>query len=259
MTKKYFIFLTVSLLALGINSCKTPEFESQYPTQEILIDGNDEDWDTVPSQKIESLSASLSILNDQEYLYLLIRIENPMISRLLQTRGISLSLIGEKAKSPELSIRYTGINSYRSDPDPNDSFWKSMTEDQKARFTQHIAEIKNMLVIGESSESIRIPSDGSQGPAAYIIFLPGFFGYEFKIPLEQEHNRLHALKSRAGETVTIEIKLGESESDESNVMRPSGFPGSRMGSSHGGDGFGMMSERKSFDKWNIRFKVILAN
>ena len=256
MIRKYTVLFTMSLLIVIIGGCKDIVLESHWAAQPVSIDGGDADWETVPLQTFESLSAAIGVQNDAEYLYLFFRVGNPVTAEILRTAGISLAFTGPNEKEP-LSIRYTGIDTLRPGFDPNDSFWECLTDAQKGRFRKQQSELKSKLIVAQNGKTIRIPSDGSEGLAAAAVSTRGAYGYEFRIPIQGSENLPHAVHCGLGETMEVRIIPGGGRPDESEALESQGYPlspedGGRMGG-RGGRGFDPMTGNRE-----IKFKLILA-
>ena len=176
------ILVTAGVLLGIISGCKHLQYESRGTVGEISVDGDVNDWETQSIYQLKSVPASLGLCHDAENLFLLIHVENPIMARNLREQGISLSFAEEDGDQPYLYIHYNGVDTLMSDP--SDSFWQCMTEDQKIRFQAHRREMRNRIRIFQNGKSLQIPSDGSEGPAAAMLFQQGAMDYEFKYRYE---------------------------------------------------------------------------
>ncbi len=259
------LLLQASLIIAGILACKSSNVESVWFPEPAAIDGADEEWETVHFQSLESEQISMGLGNDAGHLYLIIRVENPMLARALSRRGVELSFTDESEKRALLSLYYTG--SGRPAFGRGDSFWESLTEDQKNRFLDRRKEIQQMIRASQKGKSVLLPPDGTEGPLAASSFSGEGFLYEFSIPLEPDSDRPFTLALQPGNIFRISIKAGEA-GDESPEMIPGiGPPGGmegvipeeggmeRMGGRRGGfePGRGFQALEKKYS-----FTVILA-
>lgn len=259
MIRNCFFLIIVSMFTLTIIGCNRLEFESQWSEDPISVDGKDMDWETETLHQLESMPVSLGLRNDEEFLYILLLVDNAMMAENLRAAGISLWFTRENEKHPNLGFHYTGSDTVWSDPDPDDSFWEYLTTDQKTRFRRRRSELKNMIRVVHGDKSLQISLEGSKGVAAAPVLQQGFLGYEFMIPIQIGENRPYAIESQPGATIEIEIILGGIEREE----MPQGYSeggemgGGRMGGR--GGGMGMMPGRRSLFDREIRFIVILAD
>ncbi len=212
--RKNSILLSVLLLSVVINGCRNLEFESHWSEQSLSIDGRSTDWEAVPLHRLEALQASMGLSNDDEDVYLLVTMANPMMAQRVLSRGISLSFAEVNVKKPYLTLQYTGSDTALAAASPTDSFWEILTPDQKKRFLKQQIKEKNRIRIVQNGKTILIPPDGTQGPAAAVILQGGSLGYEFKIPVQSKVNGSYAVKSQPGEHIEIGIELGPPVGEE---------------------------------------------
>lgn len=247
------------MITLMIIGCNRLVFESQWSEGPISVDGNDIDWETKTLHQLESMPVSLGLRNDEEFLYILLLVDNPMMSENLRASGISLWFTRENEKHPNLGLHYTGNDTRRPDPDPDDSFWEYLTTDQKTRFRRRRLVLKNMIRIFQGEKAFQISPDGAKGPAAATVSRQRTFGYEFKIPIQTVENRPYAIESQLGESIGIGIMVGgiELEGMPQGSSEGGSMGGGRMGGR--GGGMGMMSGRRSLFEREVWFDVILAN
>jgi hypothetical protein len=246
----------LSLISLVLVGCRTPVFESQWPEGDIVIDGESTDWETVSSHGLGSLDATMGLCNNSEYLYLLLSIEEPLLTRGARAKGMALEFAGRDEKNLIFELHYSGGGAIQSVSEPRDSFWESLTPDQKKRYLSHQTEIMNMITIVERGRSVRIPPDGTQGISAARIDRPGLLGFELKIPLHEDAGKPYALGVDQGDRIHIGIRLGaEGSSEPSEATRSSG--GIPAGLPMGGHR-GLSPGASSTEKGEVHIQVILA-
>jgi hypothetical protein len=247
------------LIILIYNGCRSPEFQSHWTEQLIMIDGADNDWNDVPLHQIEAWNSSLRICNDDSYFYMLLNFEDPFLAMTVGSGGISLQFARHKEEDLYFELRYTGSDTLGSAPQPRDSFWELLNSDQKRRFLTQQAKNKNMITVIKNSRSEKMHSDGTKDLAAARIQRRGFKGYELKIPIQGEY----AVGAVLGGSFHVGIRLGAQKQPGEvwGMMRPGGMRGDRgmMGGS-AGDRFGnsMPGELSTPDR-EVWFKVTLAN
>jgi len=263
MYGKYFFFSVFSLLIVFIIGCNRLKFESQWSKNPISVDGNPSDWESKALNELEEMSVSLGLCNDSDYLYLLIRAENPMIAENLRRAGISLTFSNKDVKEQPFGLHYTGSDTLWPDFDPNDSFWETLTPEQRSRYRRRQWELKNRVRVVHGERSLEIAPDGTMGIAADLLSERGILSYEFRIPIQIAENRPYAIDSRLGEMIGIGIKLGKIETEDMQMMDPSGYSergmmgGGRM-RDRGGRGMGMKPGMRSAFKSEMWFDVVLA-
>ena len=259
MIRNWFFFTIVFMMSILTIGCNRLEFGSQWSEYPISVDGDDTDWETQTLHQLESMPVSLGLRNDEEFLYLLFLVDNPMMAQNLRAAGISLWFTRENEKLPNLKLHYAGSDTLWPDPDPHDSFWESLTADQKTRFRRRRREMENMIRVVYEDESLQIPSGGSKGIAAATVSGQGLLGYEFMIPIQRDENRPYAIESKPGATIEIDIMLGDIEGEgmspgrsQRDMMRGGGMGGR-------GGRMGMMPGPRSLFESEIKFIVVLAD
>ena len=227
MNRKSWIPLVVLTNLSLLVACRRPALESLPARQPIVIDGDDADWKAVPSQRFEKWNVAFGICNTAEDLHFSMVFLDPRLAMMAGTRGLMLEFRNPDSEESIFDLHYTGIDTFGSALEPGDSFWESLTPDQKKRFQERRVSDMNTITITRQGQSIRIPPDGSFGIAAARLDTKGFHGFEWRIPIRQDGNDTYSLGLDPGRTVLVGIRLGDQKREDTPGMTVPG--GSKMG------------------------------
>jgi hypothetical protein len=219
------IWITVALICLSfyLGACRDPLLQSRWTGSPPLIDGQVTEWQAAPAHKLESWPASLKLMNDAGFLYLLLSFDDPMMARHIRNAGIKLEFGEQDNKDPVLTLSYSGLDSLYWQSGFEDSFWDFLNTVQKNRIEERQKILRSMITIGQGGQKIRVPADGEQGPAAARITGKDSTVYEFKIPLQVDKGNLYAIHADPGKRVDVTISLA----DQSHENLPPGITGRR--------------------------------
>lgn len=257
MNRRFWLLSILSLMLVLLVSCRNSAFESWWAEQAISIDGEDTDWDAVPVHRLESWNASVRACNDSGYFYMLLSFEDPVLAMEAGKGGIVLHFARQGGEETIFKLQYAGADTLGSALEPRDSFWDCLSSSQKMRFLKREVLRKNMIAVTTAGNSIRIPSNGTQGISVARAYRQGLCGYEWKIPIQKGEQKPYALGVDLGQSIEIEIHLG---------IQPSGHPSGPMGPVQDlGRGRPMGRFRGSFpgkaarQQQEVRFRVKLAH
>lgn len=79
----------------------TEKTDSQWKAKSIEIDGNGQDWESIPLEYNENLKIVYGIVNDKKSLIVIIRFNNPAIARQFGRRGVTLCFNDENKKDKQ--------------------------------------------------------------------------------------------------------------------------------------------------------------
>ena len=217
------IWITTVLICLSVylNACRDPQLQSRWIASPPIIDGQVTEWQATPAHKLESWSASLKLMNDAGFLYLLLSFDDPLMARHISNAGIELEFAQKENKDPVLTLSYSGLDSLHRQSGFEDSFWDYLNTVQKNRMEERQKILRSMITIGQGEQKIRIRADGEQGPAAARITGKDSTVYEFKIPLQVDARNLYAIHTDPGKRVDVTISLA----DQSHENLPPGVVG----------------------------------
>lgn len=260
------ILWLLSIIALAqtlLIDCRSPEFKSQWIDKAINIDGQENDWKTIPLYRLESWSSALGLCNDSEYFYIFLKIENPLLAMNLYTNGITLKFALQSEGQSIFAMCYVGSDTLDPLEEPGDSFWQCLNSEQKKRFMTNQVLEKNKITVLKHGHTMKIPSDGTQGIAAARVFNPRFLGYEFKIPKQPGKNTTNFLDVDFGNSFFVGMSFKEHESEvESAIRRPTyGMMGENgmIGRQPMDNSREFRSDRFSIPDQEVWFKITLAD
>jgi hypothetical protein len=246
-------------------ACRRPALESRWARQTIVIDGDIADWKEVELQRFEKWNASFGVCNTAEDLYFSMVFLDPRLAMMAGTRGLVLEFRDPDSKKPILDLAFTGIDTFGSSLEPRDSFWESLTQDQKQRFIERQISQANRIAITRNGQTVRIPSDGSSGAAAARIDTKGFQGFEWRIPIGENGKNAFSLDRGPGKSVLVGVHLGDQKGRDTPGMTVPGENRREGGGMTGGMSMSPMSGQTHglspesvFGKKHVWFFLTLA-
>ncbi len=229
----YGLLICVLIISLG---CKSIEVEGHYATSAIQIDGQMFDWTDIPYTTFDDEGAVLRLCNDQDNLYIYLRLKDAKMARLIRLTGLTLWLDAAGKKREDISLTYYGGPTPEEiGEQPGGSFGGNMPSEMRAKFEKMTAEKENKFIYYNRKKVIEVelPRDGSVGPAVDYDGSRGFFSYEFKIPLS---DTLYGLGAVPGREICIGAVWGDLGDLKNTMSERSGGPGGGRGGGKGGGG-----------------------
>jgi hypothetical protein len=255
-------------------NCTTLESIGLWAGEPIQIDGNIDDWKGLPTAYYEDEGIVLGIRNDSTYLYLLLRIDDPMTVGIIRRMGMQLWLDAKGKKKKNLGLRFQGGPSgeeiRESGMVSSEDSERQIPDERMTRqrltpeFTgDHLTIFDNNLEFRE-----KIAADGSNGPHIQYSLDQGFCNYEIKIPLEEHRVDYYGMNAEPGKKISVGIEIGgRPKRDDSMGGRSGlidgGFPegmgrGGGMGGGGRKSGSGMGSRMQLPEKKEVWLKTKLA-
>ena len=217
MMKKLLQIILFTVVAFV--GCKSQQIQSHWTEQPIQIDGQIADWTNLPKTYFEDAGTALGISNDNEHLYLYVRLSHQWIP-LLNRNGVIIWLDPSAKKKSDFGIRYFGkvpIDSISGERSPDHGkHLKSM---------QHIS-FEHMVAIDNSNKLEKtIPHNGSKGPSASMGIVDGLYSYEFSIPLSNLNNDWYAVNADPGQEISLGFEIPGIDRNELHGSRGDKGPG----------------------------------
>ena len=213
----------LAILLLGIltacGSFKTFQIESRPPDGQILIDGLAGDW-AGRLFVVEGQNVALGFLNDREYLYICLRIDNPGMKRQLLRSGMTVWFDPDGGQKKVLGLKYpVGLRS------GEEGMWRVEDPD----------DVEAPGEVGGNLTDVEIHRQGVSEPEVMdIAEAQGFelrasasgrnFFYELKVPLTKSVDCPVGLGAAPGGTVGVGFETGKFDFN-SLSRRPAGPAG----------------------------------
>jgi hypothetical protein len=230
---------TLALVLLGIlagcSSFKTFQIESRPPGEPVLIDGQADDW-SGRLFVVEGQNVALGFMNDREFLYICLRIDDPGMKRQLLRSGMTVWFDPAGGKNKVLGIKYPvglksgGEGTWRVE-DPEDveapgEVGGNLTDVEITR--QGISKPEVMDIAEAEGFELKASASGSN------------FVYEIKVPLSKSGNCPASLGAAPGGTVGVGFETGKFDFNSlsrrppgpaggTGAMPPTGAYGNRGG------------------------------
>ncbi len=245
---RFWFLIFLIMLPILITACRDPVLKSNWIATPIIIDGKDLEWKDIPFYKLDSRSDYLKLSNDAEFLYLLLSLDDSLLTRPIGSEGVKLEFTGRHGQELALGLQYSGINTFSRRMEANDSFWEYLSDVQKKKFNQQQKVLQEMITVIRNGQKIRVPPDGEQGLAAARIFGQRHTDYEFKIPFSTTGSHSFSIDADIGESIGVIIDLAD-QTRENFQGDPAGPASPRSG---------RWLDKPYIEKLEIKVQVILA-
>ena len=210
----HWILIVTLFYSIFIYGCRSPEFESQWSGQPIVIDGNNSDWQGIPLHQLESVNVSLGLSNTEDDLYLYLHLKDPSLVMRTARGGVNFKLSDQEDGDPLLEFHYTGYDSLQPFSKPPDSFWDSLLPEEQKKYIREQKIIQNQIRVLINGQSVLIAPDGSRGIAAARIDKDKhLIGYELSVPIQKDNHNIYALGIKPGQSFYLGLSLGKNRSD----------------------------------------------
>jgi hypothetical protein len=241
--KRYSAFLfTLFLFLFTLMNCSTLQLESTWKDRDIILDGKGGDW-LGAKYYFEDSAVSVGLINDDQYLYVSMMTENPMIRAQIMQQGLIVWLDPRGGKNKTFGIKYPlGMQRKEQEGEemePEDMMDETAREEMMQRLQETMTE---MEVLGPDEKVLaKMDIEDAQGIEVRMRNAAGTFVYEFKIPLASSEENPFAVGVAPGDSIGIGFL-----SPKIQMRRPAGMrsrggmpPGGGMGGMRGG-GMGRM-------------------
>lgn len=196
------LFSTISFMG-----CGNIEIVSKYRIQEVLIDGKNTEWDG--GIMIKELNASLTVLNDDNFLYLSILSSDKSLSRKILFNGLTIWFDIKASDNKDFGVHFPiGIKDFDfqqipNNPDDNQNF----REKTDNLIEKGLAEFE---IVGREGKVIeRISRSNKKELEVNVSIADDKFLYELKIPLKNNDDISYGIGTDVGKTITIGFESGQ--------------------------------------------------
>jgi len=248
--KNYYLWFLIITAALtfSLTGCGDQNINSQWKTQNIVIDGNDSDWGN--SLKLyDKLNALVGVQNDDKFLYLCLVTTDQQLQNKILRRGLTIWFDKTGSNDKKFGIKYPiGFSGMKGQNMPGENTGIERPDATGERPTQQEVNqriLKNqtdMEFVGAKNEEIRIPVAQLKGVELKLGMNDNRLVYEMRIPLSHAGGFDYAINADTGTVVSVGLETGKMNLNTDNrrgVQRPDGGgEGGYGGGMGGGDDFG---------------------
>lgn len=225
--------LSFSVLAIAtvlFTGCGDEELKSNWKQSEIIIDGNQSDWEG----KLHYLSDQQSVIgiaNDNEYLYLCLATNDT--AKMFQFFSTGFTVWLESKNSDEkIGVQYPmRSGDMRSMMPMRNRQNEGERPDMKFRLNEFKAQQNEIGIVNKDNFPLTVyPLTNELGLNVDLGVQMGMLVYEIKIPLNKDLYGGHNLKSGPGDELTIGFESGDFQRPNyGNGEQPSGLGMGRRG------------------------------
>jgi len=225
-----------------IDGCKKTEINSNWKSQNIVIDGDDEEWREVQIfPKGERIA--LGIINNDSDLYISFRTSDQSAIMQALSRGFTIWFDPKGGKKETFGVKYpigVGIQGRRG-----------LMRNRSQSRTEMENRIKELLfiqsgiqIMGPEKEQVaQLPLINDKGIMINTSYSKGQFVYELKVPIKKTATHVYAINVDPGSIIGIGFKTGKFDRETMRgkmMSRGGGKPGGGMrpGGGMGGSGRG---------------------
>ena len=223
-------FLRYSLLAaaLGLTGCASLAsylIDSQKPEQQVIIDGQTDDW-AGRLYIVENERVSLGLVNDRDNLYLCLLAEDDFTRAQIMMQGLTVWFDPQGGKKKTLGIKHPlgRPPGERRMPRPGDNPEKPEFETPPEELA---AELE--IIRPEHEEPQRMSIADAKGIELKAVPSSGLLVYELKIPLRLAEEHPIAVGAEPGKTIGLGFETGKLDPLDMPRQGPGGMPGGRGG------------------------------
>jgi hypothetical protein len=233
MRKNVSLYILILVPVINFSCFAGDKIENQWAEQQIIIDGDYQDWSAIHKYFMEEQNLSIATTNDSDNLYLMFRINNERMARRIEMMGVTVWLSKDSKKRKEYGICYAGgtgiFDSIRPEKPPDDGMPHEIDERLEKMRTHRRENVPapGQIFIIQGKEKNEYPEISQQGPSASSSYRDGVYFYEFKLPLPVGVT----LKSK----VTVGLEFGGMSEKNREAMREEMRGGSDTGEDHEGD------------------------
>ena len=230
---------SIAILSVSADA-KTHNVTTSWVDHEFRIDGNMKEWFEIESNYLSEQEASVSLCNDENFLYILFKTREAKWARAIKMTGLNLYINKNGKNKKDFFIRFKGgPNSAQlramaggmNERGSGESRMSRMPADIRKKYEQAMNDNTQTLICSINDYVNKVvPLDGSEGPAGAFDTSNGFFVYEFKIPLKQGKDRYYGIGIEAGHKIAIGAEWGDL--CDSRGSQPGGMGGGGPGA-HG--------------------------
>ncbi len=222
------IIIIYAVLAVGFFGCKTHQVDSHWLDHPVKIDGDVNEWQSIPLLSVEESEMSLGITNDADNLFVMVAFKDLSLARMYRMNGLKIWINTESKEDKDVGVRYVG--QIRNAPPGDDRTMEGLSQERREMFQNRMAQLEKGLTI-ITKEGITFYPRGENKPICSAASEYGSFIFEFMIPLRKDKSTPFAIGKSAGEKFNLCFELSPSDflQDRSGSQRKQKASGVRLG------------------------------
>lgn len=261
--------VTLFLLTFIFVACGSIGLKSIWRDREVTVDGRHDDWLNA-LMYFEKENISFGVLNDEDFMYICLITEDPMIRSQVMMQGLTLWFDPSGGKKKIFGIRFPTGNPeggmQQRGMQPREVRMKPRRDEQnpERRRQMPIREMTELEILGPGKdERTRMLVSEAVGIDVSIRPSSGMLVYELQVPLQPTEEFPYAIGAEAGRTIGMRLETPKMTGQYRGRGMAGGMPGGGrggMGGMPGGGGMrgGGMRFRVPLPL-KIRAKILLAS
>jgi hypothetical protein len=223
-------FLILPLALLMLVGCSTLELASSWKDRDITLDGKGGEW-LGAKYYFEDSAISVGLVNDQQYLYVSMMTENPMIRAQVMRQGLTVWFDSQGGKNKSFGIKYplgrqTGLEE-RDRIDPQAMMDETTREEMMQRLQESMTDLE---ILGPDEKVLAKKNiDDFEGIEVSMRNAAGTLVYEIKVPLVSSEEHPFAVGVEPGSVIGVGFLSPKMQFQRPGGMRGGGrVPGGGM-------------------------------
>lgn len=250
-------FVILLLLTLFFNACGTIELNSIWRDREVTVDGRHDDWLNA-LMYFEQENISFGLLNDENFMYICLITEDPIIRNQVMMQGLTLWFDPNGGKKKIFGIQFP-VSMPDGEMQQRGGQAEEMQmkprrdgQDPERRRQIPARRMTELEILGPGKdERARMPISEAAGIKVSIMASSGMLVYELQVPLQLTDEFPYAIGAEAGHTIGMRLEVPKM----SRQYRGRGMAGGLPGAGRGGMG-GMPGGRR-MRGGSMRFRMPL--
>lgn len=230
--KKYLaLWLPLILFSFMLMNCSTLKLESTWKERDIVLDGKGGDW-LGAKYYFEEYAMSIGLINDEQFLYVSMMTENPMIRAQIMRNGLTVWFDRRGGKNRSFGIKFPLEMPKKEKEeeriDPQEMMDETSRKEMMQKFQETMTELE---ILGQDEKVLaKMNIEDAKGIKVKARDAMGTFVYELEVPLGSSEEYPYAVDVKAGDVIGVGFLSPKLE-----FRRPSGergggrVPGGGMG------------------------------
>jgi hypothetical protein len=230
--KQFFFLFSASILtAFLFLACNEITIDSKWRTQNISIDGINNDWKS--GTYIKDANVLVNVCNDENFVYLSLTTNDRNLPMKIMRDGLIVWFDPQGKSDKTFGIHFP-VGMKKGEGSENIEAFDP-TKNMNGQIPMPKIEFNQFEILNEKGESEAIFSSVESKNIQIKMSNPNEkFFYEMKVPLKASEDFLYAINADTSKMISIGFEIPESEMKEMRGPKSGGMP--EGGSMPGGDG-----------------------